>query len=278
MKMIEKVPKSIYLLTSIVFMSISIILAFKNYEANVQNENLVKNYKLEVVTHNNELREILNRYDAELLKNKQLLLYSGILAKHGVLDSVKYKQVLENKIAEKEVLQLDSGTLENKIQENKQLNNHIKRLLEANRQLQKKNSQNETVVAVSKSLEAKNVRANGIKIVSNNVVKTRRFNKTEQIRICFTLLENNTAVKGKKDIYIQVINPSKKVVAQEDNISKHKAPLSSYSAKTNVYYENKEVDVCLFVEPKKEDLIKGDYEINIYSRVNLIGNSVLTLR
>lgn len=276
--MIEKVPKSIYLLTSIVFMSISIILGFKNYEANVQNENLVKNYKLEVVTHNNELREILNRYDAELLKNKQLLLYSGILAKHGVLDSVKYKQVLENKIAEKEVLQLDSGILENKIKENKQLNNHIKRLLEANRQLQKKNSQNETVVAVSKNLEAKNVRANGIKIVSNNVIKTRRFYKTEQIRVCFTLLENNTAVKGKKDIYIQVINPSKKVVAQEDNISTRKAPLSSYSAKTNVYYENKEVDVCLFVEPKKEDLIKGDYEINIYSGVNLIGNSVLTLR
>jgi hypothetical protein len=51
-----------------------------------------------------------------------------------------------------------------------------------------------------------------------------------------------------------------------------------YSAKTNVFYDNDQVDVCVFVDPNKSDLLKGDYEINIFSGINIIGNTVFSLK
>ena len=54
--------------------------------------------------------------------------------------------------------------------------------------------------------------------------------------------------------------------------------LLHFSAKTNIFYDNDQLDVCVFVDPNKNDLFRGDYEINIFSGINLIGNTVFSLK
>ena len=47
--------------------------------------------------------------------------------------------------------------------------------------------------------------------MSNNIIETKRFMATEQIKVCFTLLENRATLKGGKDIFIQIINPKNNI-------------------------------------------------------------------
>ena len=91
-------------------------------------------------------------------------------------------------------------------------------------------------------------------------------------------MENRSAVRGNKDIYIQIVNPEGKIVSKNGEIFEAKEKLLRYSTKTNVFYNNEELDVCVFVDPNKNDMTKGDYEINIYSGINLIGNSIFSLK
>ncbi len=117
-----------------------------------------------------------------------------------------------------------------------------------------------------------------MKTVSNNIVETKRFSNTEQIKVCFTLLENKAALKGNKDVYIQIINPKSRVLSKNGAFVEFGDKSLYYSAKTNVFYENENLDVCVFVGSNKNDVVKGDYELNIFSGTNLIGNTVFSLK
>ncbi|MFC4816116.1 MULTISPECIES: hypothetical protein [unclassified Flavobacterium] len=282
--MTVKIPTVVLKLTSVALMSATFVFALKYYDSKNQNKKLEENIRLDRETYTNELKEILNRYDSEVLKNKQLLEERGVVVQEQVVSSGKNVYRLEKRLVPIDKLVKKTKTdsfqviLDRQIEENKDLSDQLKNLSEKNRELQRKNNDNEAVLAVSKNLTATNVTANGIKIVSNNIIETKRFNATEQIKVCFTLLENKAAVKGYKDVYIQVVNPDGKVVSQNGEFMESGERLLNFSAKTNVYYDNEELDVCVFVDPNKKDMSKGDYEINIYSGINLIGSTVFSLK
>ncbi|MCL9806019.1 hypothetical protein NAT51_10820 [Flavobacterium amniphilum] len=282
--MTVKIPTTILKLSSVALLSATLVFAIKYYDARKQNVRLKENMRLDKETYTNELKEILNRYDAEVLRNQQLLDEKGIIEKEEVVASGNDVYHLEKKIIPigKQVEKTKKDTFESlfhkKMEENEDLSYQLNQMAEKNKELQKKNNDNEAVIAVSKNLTATNVVANGIKIVSNNIIETKRFNATEQIKVCFTLLENKAAVKGYKDVYIQIVNPDGKVVSKNGEFVESGDRLLSFSAKTNVYYDNEELDVCVFVDPNKKDMSKGDYEINIFSGINLIGSTVFSLK
>lgn len=282
--MAVKIPTTLLKLTSVALMSATLVFAIKYYDSKKENKRLEENSKLDKETYTNELKEILNRYDAEVLKNKQLLGERGMFVKEEVVSTGKNDYHVEKvlvpirKLTEKTKADSFDMDLQRQIEENKDLSDQLKQLSDKNRELQKRNNDNEAVIAVSKNLTATNVTANGIKIVSNNIIETKRFNATEQIKVCFTLLENKAAVKGYKDVYIQIVNPDGRVVSKNGEFVESGDRLLSFSAKTNVYYDNEELDVCVFVDPNKKDMSKGDYEINIFSGINLIGSTVFSLK
>jgi hypothetical protein len=47
---------------------------------------------------------------------------------------------------------------------------------------------------------------------------------------------------------------------------------------TKVFYEKEELDVCVMVNSKKEDLLKGLYTINVFDASTLIATSQMTLK
>jgi hypothetical protein len=270
-------------LVSIVFVSIAITFVAKYYDSQDKNKKLEETIQLDKKIYTNDLKEIFNRYDSAVLKNKELVALKTLNPKAESANAKKHSENTEKAIVTIAInnnYTIDSlkAALKNEQNSNKTLSNQLTDLVSKNKELQKQNATNENTLSVSKNLTATNVYANGIKIVSNNIIETRRFSSTEQIKVCFTLLENKAALKGNKDIYIQIVNPKNKVVSKmgESFISGDK--LLNFSAKTNIFYDNEELDVCVFVDPNKEDMSKGDYEINIFSGINLIGNTVFSLK
>ncbi|SFB10976.1 hypothetical protein SAMN05660845_1656 [Flavobacterium swingsii] len=275
-------------LSSVVFVSTTMVFAVKYYDSQSKNKKLKETIQIDKKTYANDLKEIFNRYDSELLKNKNLIQSSSIL-KQGketiinkndlkiVRDSNDSSELIKNNPILSKIDSLETS-LRKQSDENKSLTNQVSILINKNRELQKQSSNNENTITVTKNLTAINVYAKAMKIVSNNIIETKRFSNTEQIKICFTLLENKAALKGNKDLYIQIVNPKNKIVSKNGEFVEDKNKLLDYTAKTNVFYNNDQLDVCVFVDPNKNDIVKGDYEINIFSGINLIGNTVFSLK
>ncbi|WP_310554613.1 hypothetical protein [Flavobacterium sp.] len=272
-------------LTSIFFVSTALVFAVKYFEVKNQNQKLKEAIELDKKTYTNDLKEIFDRYDAELLKNKkltaskinpknELLTFSktGLNNKNPLVKNLRIDKNLLKKIDSLKML-LKLGN-----QDNSLLASQINILVNKNKDLNRVNNRNENIIELSKSLTAMNVYANGIKIVSNNIIETKRFNATEQIKVCFTLQENKATLKGNKDIFVQIINPKNNVVSKNGENLEIGDKSLFYSAKTNIYYDNEELEVCVFVDPNKSDIVKGDYEINILSGTHIIGNTFFTLK
>ncbi len=270
-------------LVSIVFVSIAIVFVAKYYDSQSKNKKLEETIQLDKKIYTNDLKEIFNRYDSAVIKNKEVLALKTFATKTEITntkESSKNNQSIITTNVKNNYSTIDSLKKALKSEQNntRTLHSQIADLATKNKELQKQNATNENTLSVSKNLTATNVYANGIKIVSNNIIETRRFSSTEQIKVCFTLLENKAALKGNKDIYIQIVNPNNKVVSKIGESYTSGDKLLDFSAKTNIFYDNEELDVCVFVDPNKEDMSKGDYEINIFSGINLIGNTVFSLK
>ena len=285
--MTSKTALTIIKLTSVVFVSITMVFAVKYYDSQSKNKKLKEIIQIDKKTYTNDLKEIFNRYDSELLKNKKLIQSDILKQRNETIISKSVLKVVKTPNNKPELFanntfikKIDSLkiTLKKQTDENKSLTNQVNVLINKNKDLQKQNSNNENILTVSKNLTAINVYANGIKIVSNNIIETKRFSNTEQIKVCFTLLENKAALKGNKDLYIQIVNPNNKIVNKNGEFVETEDKLLHFSAKTNVFYDNDQLDVCVFVDPNKNDMLRGDYEINIFSGINLIGNTVFSLK
>lgn len=276
-------------LSAVVFASTALVFGLKYYEGQDKITNLQNQIKLDKKTYSNDLKEIFERYDREKAKNESLFKENESLSDVEEVRSSTApvsiahfaKKNVKTKRSGFDKMKYDSlnSILNFELEENRSLSERVNSLSEKNIELQKINSSNESILLNSKNLTAINVVANGVKIVgNNNIINTKRFNAMEQIKVCFTLLENRAAIKGNKDIYIQIINPNNKIVSKSGESLEINDRLLHYSAKTNIYYDNDEMDVCVFVDPNRADILKGDYEINIFSGITQIGSTVFTLK
>lgn len=278
---------SVLKFTTIVCVASTVIYAVKFYDADKENSSLKASINIDKKTYSNDLNEIFKRYDLEVLKNKNLKDSFSLvnLEKHFVSPNYKENIVPKinptasfNKKAYLSTIDSLKLLLASKHLKNAELLNDLKTLTQTNKDLNKKSELNENLIATTRNLTATNVFANGVKIISNNIIETKKFNNTEQIKVCFTLLENKSTIKGNKDIYVQIINPKNKVVSQFGDYIEFNDKSLYYSAKTNVFYDKEELDVCVFVASNKPDIHKGDYEINIFSGEKIIGNTTFYLK
>ncbi|QZK97057.1 hypothetical protein [Flavobacterium psychrophilum] len=273
-------------LSSIIFISIAMVFAVKYHDSQNKYKKLKEAIQIDKKTYSNDLREIFNLYDSELLKNKKIIQYKNLKKENETVSNkrdLKNNKNLDNPVLALKnnfIKKIDSlnSNLKAQTEEKKHLENQLIALINKNKELQKHHANNENTAAISKNLKAIDISAKAIQIASNSIIETNRLSKTEQIKVCFTLLENKAALKGNKDLYIQILNPNNKIVNKNGEIAKTEDKLLNFSAKTNVFYDNDKLDVCLFVDPNKDDMQKGDYKINIFSGINLIGNTVFSLK
>jgi hypothetical protein len=110
---------------------------------------------------------------------------------------------------------------------------------------------------------------------SGRQIETDKANRTDILKVSFTIAENKVAKPGIKSYYIQVIDANNNVLG-EKKIEKFGAQSLTYSFITNVKYNNETIDVSEDLAEKEFE--KGLYTINVYDKDQLVAKTTFTLK
>lgn len=242
-----------------------------------------------------ELSEMIALYDKVTVKNEMLSeeLQQSKSKIQAVLDSLiaaKTSVPLISKISRKlSTLKQENALLLSKIQEanhqNKVLSDQVLAVSEklALQQayissLESKNEKLSKNLLEAQNLAVLQIQAKALHTVSSkSVSETEKANKADHIEVCFTLLKNNLTPQGGKDIYIQIIDPNNNVVANRGVVNFGEKSLI-YTGKTEINYTNTDLETCTKMNVVIDNnLIKGNYLVNVFHDQNKLGSTKIAL-
>lgn len=136
-------------------------------------------------------------------------------------------------------------------------------------------------VKIGQRLRTKSISATPQKVKSNNEHReTNRAKNTDVIRCCMVLDKNEIAQPGMKDLFMRVITPEGKVIA-DSNDEAHQFSFNGirglYSMKKEVDYQNQEMEVCMYLEVNSE-IPAGEYIVEVYADEAEIGRTGFKLK
>lgn len=141
------------------------------------------------------------------------------------------------------------------------------------------NSELANVVETASALTTTNLKGYGvIERTSGKLVPTERAKRSDKLRICFTVAKNKLSEAGDRELYIQVVNPSNKVLGINEETTFGEETLS-YSLISKFNYENKNLNICEFISKDgDENFEKGRYKVNVYNATELVSSTEFALR
>lgn len=145
----------------------------------------------------------------------------------------------------------------------------------ANKELSTQNDELSTKVQKGSVIKARDIVSTPINSRGKEVTRARR---VEKIKVCFTLIENEIAQPDLRDAFVRITGPDKFVLTKsETDQFDFNGEKIVFSAKREVDYQNKDVDLCIFYD-NKGDLLVGSYEIAVFLDGILIGQSQFLIK
>ncbi|MBB3123449.1 putative nuclease with TOPRIM domain [Mesoflavibacter sabulilitoris] len=271
-----------------------------------QNQNKLEEYNAYLAQEKsliqNELSEMISRFDTLDIENEELSLQleaSKLKLEHA-LDSIKTLEVTANLLTHyKSKVQLlkeekarilnlvnsletKNKTLQTEVTQSKQQLSSIKvkanTLKETNVKLKKRNETLNKHIVKASQMQITMLDAKAVKRVSKNkVVTTDKAKRTNKLLVEFVIPKNDLITKGKKDIYIQIVNPNNNVVSNKDEAKFGKQSLI-YSKKLDVNFNNKDLAVSTFIDADKDEPFKqGLYFVNVFNQDNRLASTSILL-
>jgi hypothetical protein len=141
-------------------------------------------------------------------------------------------------------------------------------------------------VEIAAVLKAINMEAAGIRVRGGGgekEVTTDKVQRVDQVRVCFTIGENEIASPGKKDIYIRIARPDQEILIKgrlDDFSFEYQGERLQYSMIQTIDYENRAVDLCVYwkKEYSSQEMKPGLYHVDIFCENAIIGHTTFTLR
>lgn len=191
----------------------------------------------------------------------------------------KYQGELETlrKVMRSYIVQIDSLNTRNRelTAENIQVREQLTTAESQNITLSREKELLNTQVQLAKVLSAKNIVAEPL---NKSDKANSKINKVAKIKVCFTVRENAVAEAGTKDVFLRIIRPDEVVLpAGSGDTFEFNGEQVIYSAKRQLEYENKDIDMCIFWD-KNADLIAGNYTVVLYAENYEIGSASFTLK
>ena len=275
----------------------ALLIALGVYTVSLYNDskNTVAGLEKQKTEIENDLEDLIVEYD-ELIKDNELKDNDLLAARERIevlLDSVK---TAEANVALIQRYKAEIGRLKN---ERKMLFARADSLIESNRMLaveidSAKTMINETIKVVDSVSQENIAMAETIKkgsvvkavdlrgeavIIRNSgkIVDTRRASRADKVRACFTLTPNIIAQKGDRLLFVQVINPQNNLLGDKAVMEFENGTLN-YSTSTKVFYEQEELDVCVLVNAKEEELVEGRYTINVFDGAQQVATTTMELK
>lgn len=268
------------------------IYTIKFYNEEKENQELLQQEKAVI---EGELNDLIVKYDEAIAENEGLdtELSSARNRIIALRDSVqdmeanlvlisRYRREVSNLKAEKEQLfrVVDSLSNQNQrlITEIDSTNNMLLERTRISDSLQVQTQTMASKIDRAAQLKVSNLRGEGvIERNSGRLVENDRTRRVDKIRTCFSITPNSLADAGDKDLYVQVYNPNNELVGDQIAVQ-HEGGVMVYSAATQVYYENEELDVCILANANEDRLIEGTYKVLVYAGADLIGATGFSLR
>lgn len=144
--------------------------------------------------------------------------------------------------------------------------------------LRQKNNDLERVIQMGSQLQIIDFSSTAVIVRRNGkIVDTKRASRADKIRACFTISPNYVASPGERELYLQVINPKNNLIGNRQTLEQDDERLL-YSAKTQIDFQQEEIDVCIMVGAKEEELISGRYVLNLYQDLTRLSTITMQLK
>ena len=266
-----------------------------SYGINKENEEYLIQQKEEIV---GELAQMELQYEGVKLSNDSL--NTEMLEQQerisGMRDSLnqmkaypallrKYKKLVRRMKNEKRQLFLLADSLDRVNQilivQRDSAEMKLKQQAQMNERLSNQNLDLAKTVEKGAILDVFNLKAEAVKISSRGKISsTSRARRADKIRVCMTLGRNKLTKIGNKTIYVRVATPDD--VLLSTNTGKNtfvvEGEKMNYSSKTDIYYEQESLDVCVFVDKGQYEFKKGVYLIAVYANGKYIGETEMMMK
>ena len=130
-------------------------------------------------------------------------------------------------------------------------------------------------------LKADNISVIGVYFKKNGKeVETSKSKNIQKLKFCFTLEENRYADAGKRDVFVQVVDPKGQTVAIESlgsGVTMVNATQSQYTTKQEIEYKNDPQDYCAYWA-KDTPFDPGIYHIVLSTEGYKLGEKDLHIR
>ncbi|MNU91628.1 hypothetical protein D3C71_815230 [compost metagenome] len=121
----------------------------------------------------------------------------------------------------------------------------------------------------------------GLRMKLNDTTEpTTKARNCVQAKSTFTIGENTIATAGDRTVYLQIIDPDGKTLQGRSGGTSSGADGGNfvYSAKRDIQYSNKSVDVTIFYDFNGEEPVKGNYKVKVFVDGQAIGSDSFTLK
>lgn len=113
---------------------------------------------------------------------------------------------------------------------------------------------------------------------SGKLTETLRANRTDALRISFTIAENPLTEEKDHSALIQVQSPDGTVIRNVGATTLENGEEISFSDQTSIEYNNEDLDVISLIEVDRKGMTKGTYKVSIYVDNKLVSISGFVLK
>ncbi len=242
----------------------------------VEYQSLLENYET-LETSNDTLSTQLN---AEKQKIEDLVRKLKSTKASNKAQIRKYKKELKTlrDIMKGFVRQIDSlNTLNVQLTEE---NQHIKKQYNSatkkNKQLSAKYEEASSKVQLASTIRAIDL---NLEAYNKKGKLTTRARKTKRFGIKFKLDENLIAPTGAKQVYIRITDPEEHVLLENEELTfSFEGEDIVYSAVRTIDYNGEVTPATVYFESKKEELLSGEYKVDIFCDGKMIGETAVRLK
>ncbi len=239
----------------------------------------------------NDLKESYGELSQELAEKDSIIQADAVEIKK-LLDSqwdynrVKKKLASLQEISQRYVRQMDSLYTVNRelVAENERIREEYQAERRQNTNLTRQKEELTNKVNQAATLKLFNYSAQAVRFKGGNKeAATDRAERTERIRIDFTLAANELIQSGSKVLYVRIADPTKAIITKgtgDEYAFQSNGETLQFTEKVRVNYEGKETDVrAYYVKPQGVELRPGTYFIDVYEQGGkLIGQTSLNLK
>jgi Tfp pilus assembly protein PilO len=251
--------------------------------ANAEKQEVINNLE-QLKTDYGELRVSNDTLNAQLTsERKKIDALMDRIKKTDATNRAKMRQYEKEIVNLKSLLtgyvhQIDSLNVLNKAlrEENIKVRSEISQSKRQVEELSQERTALKSMVEKGGELKTRDISA--IALNSRDKVATKA-RQTEQIKICLTLIENDLAKRGTRNVYVRIKSPDGSLLTQ--SVTNLFDPVSGgsqliYSAMREVDYNGEELEVCIYY--KDTDFMSGAFDIEVFLDGAFVGSTQLVLK